>query len=319
LQLAFYLSAKGSTATHELVQVLRTLNEMPLKPEQRIATAEIALRSGQASLAQKQASKALESKETRTAAFQILADVAWHQQNWAEFEKRSGDLEKLYLQVGERGKAAEYALNSAIRLAPVKTKGETKKRLLKVLNDHPDYAPAYDQLANFSQSESNEIALYYMKKAVQLAPERPEYKDRLALHYLNQSRITEAEAIYNELIQSDQGATIGYIGLSRCSLKRNDPLMAIVILEDGMQKSGKSPELYLELGRISDSIRDYKRAAEAYREFINLSPENIEGYILAAEAYRKEGNHAAAQDLYREVLKRDPENPHASESLSRLN
>ncbi len=318
LQFAFYLSAKGNAGKQELENILDGLQEMHLKPEQRIATAEIALRAGRIQIAEKQASLALQSNETRVNAFQLLADIAWQQENWREFEKRSAELERFYLQAGEREKAAEYALNTVNRLAPVKTKGETKKNLLKVLNDHPQYAPAYEQMANFSQNESEQVTLYYLKKAVQLAPDRLEYKDRLAQHYLNQSRISEAETIYNELVLSAQGTQIGYLGLSRCSLARNNPLMAIAILEDGLQKSGKSVELYFELGKVFNTIHDYQRAAESYRELSSLSPENIEAYILAADAYRNLGDYTSARELYGQALKRDPENQRATESLLQL-
>lgn len=319
LQLAFYLSAKGSTAKKDLMPVLDDLTKMPLTPEEKLSTAELAFKAGRIEVAEKLASSVLQTRENAAEAFQLLADIAWQQQNWSEFEKRSTELEKYYLQTGERDKAAESALQTVMRLVPGESKGQTKKRLLKMLDDYPHYAPAYEQMANLSQNESEqETAIYYWKKAVQLAPDRSEYKDRLAQNYLNQSRIREAESIYNEMILSTHDAQTGYLGLSKCSLSKNDPLMAITILEAGLKKSGKSPELYLQLGKIFDSIHDYKRAAEAYREFSNLSPDNVEGYILAAEAYQNLGDYNSARDQYREALKRDPENERASRSLSLL-
>lgn len=318
LQLAFYLAAKGNVGKQQLKHVLDELTEMPLTPQEKLSTAEIALQAGQLELAEKLASSVLQSKENSSNAFQLLANIAWQNRNWNEFEKRSAELEKFYVQTGDRNKAAESALETVNRLASVETKEDTKKRLLKLLDDYPHYAPAYERMANFSQSESEEMALYYWKKAVQTAPDRSEYKDQLAQHYLNQSRIREAEAIYNEMISSAHDTQTGYLGLSRCSLSKNDPLMAITILEDGLKKSGKSAELYLELGKVSDSIHDYKRAADAYREFNSLSPENVEGYILAAEAYKNQGDYNSARELYQQALKRDPQNERASQSLALL-
>lgn len=318
LQLAFYLSAKGNSGKQELKHVLDNLTGMPLTPEEKLSTAEIAFQTGQIELAKTLTLSALQSKENKSNALQLLANIAWQQQNWTEFEKRSVELQKFYLQTGDQDKAAESALQTVIRLAPGETKGETKKRLLKVLDDYPHYAPAYEQMANFSQNESEEAALYYWKKAVQLAPDRTEFQDRLARQYLNRSQISEAEAIYNQMILSKRDSQIGYLGLAKCSLSKNDPLMAITILEDGLKKSGKSAELFLELGKVSDSIHDYKRAANAYREFSSLSPENVEGYILAAEAYQNQGDYTSARELFQQALKRDPQNQHASQSLSLL-
>jgi cytochrome c-type biogenesis protein CcmH/NrfG len=318
LQFAYYLLANGNV-NQELKNVLYQLSEMQLQPEERLATAEIALKAGLTSLAEKQALQVLQSNERKGDAFQLLINIAWYQQNWKELEKRSSQLEKFYVDAGADEKAGECALQTVIRLAPAKNKAETKKRLLKVLNDYPNYAPAYEHMAKFSKDESEEITLYYWKKAVQLAPDHSEYKDQLAQTYLGHSRIRDAETIYNEIIGSEKDTQIGYLGLSRCSLRRNNPIMAIAILEQGLQKSGKFPELFLELGQISDSIHDYKRAAEAYREFTKLSPENIEGYILAAEAFLKQGDYSSARELYQEALKRDPGNQRASELLLQLN
>jgi tetratricopeptide (TPR) repeat protein len=319
LQLAFYLSAKGSAGKEELKHVLNELSGMSLTAQEKVSTAEISLQTGEIELSEKLASSVLQSKENPTSTFQLLANIAWQQSNWPEFEKRSKELEKFYLQIGERNKAAESALETVNRFASIETKEDMKKRLLKLLDDYPHYAPAYERMANFSQSESEEMSLYYWKKAVQAAPDRSDYKNQLAQHYLNHSRIREAEAIYNEMILSTHDAQTGYLGLSKCSLSKNDPLMAITIIEDGLKKSGKSAELYLELGKISDSIHDYKRAADAYRKFSNLSPDNVEGYILAAAAYQNQGDYDSARELYQEALKRDPQNQHANQSLSLLN
>jgi predicted Zn-dependent protease len=317
LQFAYYLLANGK-GNHELKKVLYNLSELKLQPEERLATSEIALKAGFTSFAEKQALLVLQSNNRKENAFQVLINIAWHEQNWEKLEKRSSELERFYVESGSREKAADCALQTVMRLAAVRNEGEIKKRLLKVLNDYPDYAPAFEHMAKFSENESEEITLYYWKKAVQLAPERSEYKDQLAQNYLRHSRIKDAENIYNDLIASDKDTQLGYLGLARCSLKRNNPMMAIAILEEGLKKSGKFPELFFELGHISSSIHDYKRAAEAYREFSKLSPENIEGYILAAEACRKQGDYTSARELYQEVLKRDPGNQRASEWLSQL-
>jgi tetratricopeptide (TPR) repeat protein len=318
LQLAFYLAAKGNAGKQELKNVLSDLTAMPLTPQEKLSIAGLALQAGLTELAEKLASSVLQSKENSGNAYQLLANISWEKGNWNEFEKRSTELQKYYLQTGDRNKAAESALETLNRLASVETKEDTKRRLLKLLDVYPHYAPAYERMANFSQTESEEMALYYWKKAVQAAPDNPEYKNQLAQHYLNQSRIREAEAIYREMISSTHDVQTGYLGLSRCSLSKNDPVMAITILEDGLKKSGKSAELFLELGKVSDSIHDYKRAADAYREFSNLSPDNVEGYILAAEAYRNQGDYNSARELYQQALKRDPQNQHATQWLSLL-
>ncbi|MCI0559950.1 MAG: tetratricopeptide repeat protein, partial [Nitrososphaera sp.] len=313
--LSDYLAGKGEPAKEELSKLIEALVRMPLEPLQRLAVAQHALKADFPDVARAQALLASQSTESRLDALRVLAEIAWHKGEWTEFEAWSQKVEKAQRELGTTERAAESALAAAMRLASVESRGKTRERFVRILKEYPAYAPVYFQMAMFSQNDSQQLALYYLKKAVELAPGHLDYRNHLAQHYISLSQITEAEKIYEEFLQTPEFQTTGYLGLARCKFLRGDPLQTISILEEGIHKAGKSEQLFYQLGRMYDAIGDYRKAAQAYLEYAALTPGKIDGYNLAGDAYQNLGDYAAARAQYNRSLTKNPQNRHALNSL----
>ena len=318
LQLCAYLAGEGDCGKASLNRILDKLDAMPLDSEQRLNVAAFELHTGAVALAKKQANRAAAMQEDRLRALQLLAEIAWHQQEWTELEKLSKQIETLQLQAGDPNASAQTALLMIARFASVENKQTTKKRLLRVLDEYPRCAPCYFQVANSVQDESHQLAVYYLRKAIESDPENPEYLNRLAQQFLMASEIEDAEQTYQRLILNPDWRDRAYLGLSECKVTQGDKLEAIAILQEGILKSKQAGELYFRLATILDSVGEYQKAAVAYKEYNQLTSGTVDGYNLAGDAFRKAGDYLAAKEQYQTVLTLDPNNTHARDQLSLL-
>jgi Tfp pilus assembly protein PilF len=57
----------------------------------------------------------------------------------------------------------------------------------------------------------------------------------------------------------------------------------------------------------------FQEALDRFSEAVEINPENVEGYVGIAEAYRQSGNMPKAMDWYRRALRLDPNQPVAKQ------
>ena len=69
---------------------------------------------------------------------------------------------------------------------------------------------------------------------------------------------------------------------------------AVPWLERAAQLDPAAPEIWSELGRASNALGDYARAADCFRRFIELRPDNADGYFCLANARQRLGQHEDA-------------------------
>jgi tetratricopeptide (TPR) repeat protein len=222
LQLGAYLAAKKDAGKSSLDRILQKLEHISLNPEERVRLGALELHAGRFAMAKEQANQAAAFEETRTSALQLLTDIAWRLQEWTELEKLSSQLESFQLQSGNPDQAAQTALLAAARLMPAENSAVTKKRLLRILDAYPQYAPGYFQMANFVQAESSQLALLYLRKAVEHDPDNPEFLYRLAQQCLTESQIGEAEEIFQKLTKVPEWQEKAYQGLVQCKAARGE-------------------------------------------------------------------------------------------------
>ncbi len=101
----------------------------------------------------------------------------------------------------------------------------------------------------------------------------------------------------------------------------------------GLQTAGRVEEALLYYGRVRTSVPglraislmegsayqaagDYAKAVEAYRKFLSIYPENVEGWINLSAAYINMGDQAAAVALLEELSREHPDEPRVNINLA---
>jgi tetratricopeptide (TPR) repeat protein len=317
VNLFVFLSGRKNSSTVEMKGLLDGLERDKIQPEQRITLSSAALDSGQLEWAQEQAMKATSDPGTRMEALQILMKIAEKQSHWEKFGTLAAEIEQSFRKQGLLEKAADFALQAAIKKNPQVTVETKAARIKEVLNRYPDHARSYVVLAELYEDSPN-LALPYLQRAAQLAPEQFLINSLLAQKYIAASRFSEAEEIYKRFLRSPKTGIEAYVGISSCRLKAGRPEGAAEILKDGLRIHEQSVVLLRELAKIYEILSKYQVAAHLYEDITEITPKQISIYLLAAEMYEKAGNYSAAGNHYRTVLALHPGNKTARKALSRL-
>lgn len=318
IQLAHYLTRNNRSSQGMLQNTLVRLERQNLTPEQRLDLADLAWSSGLKDMARNQTALAARDENTRAKAYAQQARMLWNDGKHEEASRMADRAEQDYREEDGLDQAARYALEIA---ALQHSQGDTaaaNQRMLRILNDYPAYAPAHFQMAQFSRSESSELELFYLKKARDLDPENAEYLRVYARRLLETNHLKEAEAAFRELLSTNGLEREAYLGLAQCHLAAGNHAEALQILQQAVQRAITSGPIYLQMGQLYASIGEYDKAALAYLELARLSPESIDAFNLAGDAYMNLGRYPQARDQYRKVLAKDPANKHALEAVTNL-
>lgn len=318
VQLGTYLQRLGDSGHLQFLSTIQKLSSMKLTPSLRLRTAELALQAGLPEIARQQADAASQDPDTRPEAFKLIAVLLWKEGKKDESNKFANQVERLYREQGSVDRAADYSLQIASMMMNQDDRNNAKERLLKILNDYPRYAPAYFQMAQFSHSESQDLELFYLQKASDLAPDNTEYRRYYAQRLLETGHPQDAEAIYTDLLTLRGSEREAYQGWARAKQAEGKTGEAISILQQGMARGIQSPEIQLQIGQLYSSIGEYQKAADSFIEFAKSAPDRPDGWILAGDAYMNLGRYAEARDQYRKALEIDPQNQNATKALSNL-
>lgn len=318
IQLAFYLARNGKASQEELQKTLARLNSLQLAPDQRIKVADLAWSAGLKDMARAQSVLASGFEETRAEALAQQARMLWNDGKHQEATRMANRAEQAYRQEGTLEEAAKYAMEIASLRQNAGEKAEAKQQMLRILTDYPGYAPAHALMAQYSRGESAELELYYLKKARDLDSDNGQYRKMYAQRLLETHHIKEAEAEFRELVDIQGFQAEGYQGLANCRLESGDAAGAMSILQQAIQRAVTSPQIYLQMGQLYASIGEYEKAAAAYLEYARLTPDSVDGYNLAGDAYLNLGRYPYAKEQYRKVLEKDPKNQHALTAVANL-
>lgn len=318
IQLAYYLARNKEPSQDALQKTLMRLNSLQLAPDQRIKVADLAWSAGLKDIARAQSGLASGFEETRAEALAQQAGMLWNDGKHPEAARMAGRAEQAYREQGTMDQAAKYAMEIASLQQNAGEKAEAKQQMLRILNDYPGYAPAHYLMAQYSRAESSELELYYLKKARDLDSDNGEYRKVYARRLLETHHIKEAESEFRDLLDIQGYQAEGYVGLGDCRLESGDTVGAMAILQQAVQRAATSPQIYFQMGQLYVSIGEYEKGALAYLEYARMTPDSVDGYNLAGDAYLNLGRYPYARDQYRKVLAKDPQNHHALNAISNL-
>ncbi len=170
--------------------------------------------------------------------------------------------------------------------------------LLDGIQSFPRYCLALLKIGEILVNEgSYESAVFYLETAVNIEKTCEPALELLALCYEKTNNLKKAKAIYEKLVfLGNEGAKTRLIELAGRLKPEKKEIESIV---DELGEGGKIPRIELE--------EDEEENAE-----------EEEATITLAKLYEKQGYINDAIDVYKKILKREPDNVEAKEALERL-
>jgi tetratricopeptide (TPR) repeat protein len=165
-------------------------------------------------------------------------------------------------------------------------------------------------------SQVSETPLPFLQKAFELAPEKPEYRSRLALIYLENQNIAEANAIIDPSINSNHpdllyaSARLAYVS-GEMERARQLATQALTVLETRSNACPHSlqitPSLTIQLARFLLVLNLPSAAIRAARYAIREIKDDTERLIVLGQAQSAAGQHMRAAEAYQWAVLMTPE------------
>ncbi len=127
-----------------------------------------------------------------------------------------------------------------------------------------------------------EEALAELERVTEAHLMRPGLFLHTAHLYLRLGRADEAQSVYEKALAIDPDNAPAQIGLCRMALRRRDFGAAAQWALEALQRAYHHPQAHFLLGLALTGMREYKRAAEAFRAAISFNPNYPEAHIRLA-------------------------------------
>ncbi|RFB68738.1 MULTISPECIES: tetratricopeptide repeat protein [unclassified Herbaspirillum] len=189
-----------------------------------------------------------------------------------------------------------------------------------------------------------------LRKAVAADPKNSEYVANLATSVLNQDRIDDSIALYEEAIKLNSENKDARIGLANALHEKNDPDASIAYFEDAVKRNPDAPGPLSHLGKALIDAKQYKEAVgvlfkslqlqinfapahtnlgiafqemdmlkdalECHKTSLLLDPTDIYAQNKIADTYIKQKDYDKANEHYRRVLELAPKDPNSYTKLA---
>lgn len=128
------------------------------------------------------------------------------------------------------------------------------------------------------------------------------------LFFENINRFFEALAEYDKLTKMHSCCQTGFMHVSRVQSKMGKPRAALATLQSAAKLPQAPPKLYADLARAYGAVKDLKRQAEMWQEFIRHDASNADlGYQNLGTLAETAGQIEEAERLYRKCVELQPD------------
>ena len=139
---------------------------------------------------------------------------------------------------------------------------------------------------------------------------------RLGAAYLAAGRYPEAESVFRDLVAAGDPLPTGYIGLAQVLLRTGHAEDAATMLADAEKKLGRKFLISYFRGLALARAAKPAEALAAFREAVQLDPNNAEAHLNLGKSQFTLGHVNEAIAELQEALRLDPANPQAKRLLS---
>jgi tetratricopeptide (TPR) repeat protein len=215
-----------------------------------------------------------------------------------------------------RNKAMEYFINGSI----LETKGDYAGAILEFQDalKYDTSAGIYYALGkNYFYLDKTPQALLYTKKAVQLNPDRLEYKSQLADIFSSASQFDSAAVVLEKMIAQDSTSLTSYYRLARI-YENSKPLSAIRIYKKLTGVIGSDWNVLIRIAELYEKMGKIDEAANTIQELLKIDPGNASLYKLLIDYYTKAEEYDKALQAANDLLQLDPDDMEAREKKAQV-
>lgn len=161
-----------------------------------------------------------------------------------------------------------------------------------------------------------EDAIRYLKVAVDQEPSNEWYLKFLADVYQQEGRNKEGADLYEQLVEQSPDNQYLAFRLAYFLVRGQEIDKAIKVYEDLEKQVGVNEEIARRKHTLFLGLGDTKRAARALADLVTAFPQVIDYKHLLASFYESQGDQQAAQSVYQQIIKQNPEDPKAQLALA---
>lgn len=138
-------------------------------------------------------------------------------------------------------------------------------------------------------------------------------KYKMASEFLKLGKVSEAEAIYNKLIEFEPTSPYPYIGLATCRSELGDHAGALGLYCKAFEMDPKSPHALIGMGSACISMSNYAKAIEKYTAALELDAKMPQAYWGLTVACAHMGGKIQARRHLARFKKLSPDPRHIRE------
>lgn len=137
--------------------------------------------------------------------------------------------------------------------------------------------------------------------------EKPDESYRQGLEALGQGNLERAERAFKESWKSHPGQVNAALYLAEIAHRRKQPVVALGYLQQAREADADNQDVYVSLGRLYFSEKDYDSARKALEKAVELAPKAASPRVdLGVLYYKAFGDHGKAVRSLKEAIKIDP-------------
>jgi tetratricopeptide (TPR) repeat protein len=225
------------------------------------------------------------------------------------------------LKPGKQGKNFDEASFSYVYVEAIKQKlmgnmGDALKYFEQCLSMNPQSGACYYQMAQIVLNNGDgSNGKKYLLKATSFEPGNIWYNLLLASIYYQQKNIDSAIVCYERTVKVYPEREDLQISLANLYTEDKKFERSRSILNHFDEKYGVNENTTVSLVRNLIAEEKYREAILKIRELLVQKPEDVMYNGLLAEMYRKTGDIDKATEVYKELIRRNPDNPQIQLSL----
>ena len=145
--------------------------------------------------------------------------------------------------------------------------------------------------------------------------DRIDVQRELATAYQKDGRINDARNMYISLTQNDSSDPMDWIKLAELCWHQGDLDATLEAANQIIDIAPQKPDGYLLAGMVWQKRHDLGKALNMFDQAAKAAPNNPEPLLLRGLSLQQAGRQAAAEQAYRQAMRRDPSDHRAKELL----
>ncbi|HKK79621.1 MAG TPA: tetratricopeptide repeat protein, partial [Phaeodactylibacter sp.] len=226
----------------------------------------------------------------------------------------------LHAQIGRTDEASVKIQEQFIDASREKLLGnyENAINILKGIlqEDSKNAAAAFELGRSYEASSEMDKAIKYAENAVDWEPENIWYQKFLASLYQRNGDNKKAAKVYESIVELEPNVEDHYFRHAFFLVRANDIKDALKVYEALEERIGISEKVIRRKHALYLGTGDNDKAADELRRLIEAYPSDMEYRHLLAEFYLQIEDEAKAQEVYKEILRFDPDNAKAQLALA---